>query len=50
MVDEYKKEDRVSYAHRIIFQSNEKTLTDEEVAEHMEKIEKAIKDKGWEVR
>lgn len=50
LVDEYKKEGRVSYAHRLVFQSNERTLTDVEVGEIMSNIEEKIKDRGWEIR
>lgn len=51
LTDEYPKDDRVSYAHRLVFQSKEKTLTDEEVGEIMKEVEAAIADKeGWEVR
>jgi phenylalanyl-tRNA synthetase beta subunit len=48
--DEFKKDDRVSYAFRLIFQSFDKTLTDEDANERMESVYKAVKEKGWEVR
>lgn len=50
LFDEFKKEGRVSYAFRLVFQSFEKTLTDVEVNEVMKVIESKIKEKGWEVR
>ena len=50
LFDEFKKEDKVSYAFRLIFQSFEKTLTDQEVGEIMNKINIFLKDKGFEVR
>ena len=50
MFDEYKKDERVSYAFHLVFQSPERTLTDEEVNGAMEKIEAEIKENGWEVR
>jgi len=50
LFDEFKKEERVSYAFRLVFQSFEKTLTDVEVNEVMKVIESNIKEKGWEVR
>ncbi len=50
LVDEYAKDGRVSFAHRLIFQSEDKTLTDEEVNASMKDIEEAISQKGWEVR
>lgn len=50
LFDEFSKDGRVSYAYRLVFQSFEKTLTDEEVGEIMTNIESKIADKGWEVR
>lgn len=50
LFDEFKKEGRMSYAFRLVFQSFEKTLTDVEVNEVMKVIESKIKEKGWEVR
>lgn len=44
-------EARTSYAFSMVFQSQEKTLTDEEVNKIMEKINQEIEfKKGWEVR
>lgn len=48
--DQFSKEGRVSYAFRLIFQSGERTLTDEEVNGAMEKIIAALGAKGYEVR
>lgn len=51
LFDEYRKEGKVSYAFRLVFQSFEKTLSDEEVNKEMEKIvSKVSKNKGFEVR
>lgn len=50
MFDEFEKEGRVSYAYRLVFQSYEKTLTDDEVNLIMKKVEVAMEKKGWEVR
>jgi len=50
LVDEYKKDGRISYAYRLVFQSPDKTLTDEEVLENMKNVEAAISRKNWEVR
>lgn len=50
LFDSFSKDGRVSYAFRLIFQSFEKTLTDEEVALIMEKIYEEAKNKGFEVR
>jgi phenylalanyl-tRNA synthetase beta chain len=48
--DSFTKEDRTSYAYRLIFQSYEKTLTDEEVSGIMANITDKIMSLGWEVR
>lgn len=48
--DRFEKEGRVSYAFRLIFQSFERTLTDDEVNVVMEKISAALRAAGYEVR
>jgi len=48
--DEFKKADKTSYAFRLVFQSFEKTLTDEEVNKIMEKVNAVVTTKGWQVR
>jgi phenylalanyl-tRNA synthetase beta chain len=50
LFDQFTKDGRTSYAFRLVFQSYERTLTDAEVSEIMEKITSKIKAKGWEVR
>lgn len=51
LFDVFKKEGRVSYAYRLVFQSYKKTLTDEEVNKIMERIYVEVREKeGWEVR
>jgi phenylalanyl-tRNA synthetase beta subunit len=50
LFDTFKKDGRISYAFRLIFQSMEKTLTDTEINAIMEKIGSDIKATGWEVR
>ena len=50
LFDEFKKEGKVSYAFRLIFQSYEKTLTDAEVGEFMSAITAAITATSWEIR
>jgi phenylalanyl-tRNA synthetase beta chain len=50
LFDSFQKDDRTSYAFRMIFQSYEKTLTDSEVNPIVETISNAMKEKGWEVR
>lgn len=50
LFDEFAKEGRVSYAFRLVFQSHEKTLTDEEVGTIMERITNACTEKDFTVR
>ena len=50
LFDEFTKGDKTSVAYRLIFQSYEKTLTDDEVAPIMAKISEKISEFGWEVR
>lgn len=50
LFDEFTKDDKISYAFHLVFQSKEKTLTDDEVNAIMEKIEKAVAARGWVVR
>jgi phenylalanyl-tRNA synthetase beta chain len=51
LFDEFKKDDKISYAFRLVFQSYDRTLTDEEVNDIMTKITNKIKEKnGWQVR
>ena len=50
LFDEYKKDEKTSYAYRLVFQSFEKTLTDEEISKIMESINSEIESKGWEIR
>lgn len=50
---EKKNEDgtsKFSYAFRLVFQSNERTLSDEEVNNIMNRISESLKDGGFEVR
>jgi phenylalanyl-tRNA synthetase beta chain len=50
LVDVFTKEGKTSYAFRLVFQSYEKTLTDEEVNAVMANVYAAVHEKGWEVR
>lgn len=50
LFDEFKKDGRVSYAFRLVFQSFDKTLTDSEVNERMDSVNTAVRAQGWEVR
>ncbi|MDD2657457.1 MAG: hypothetical protein PHD04_02210, partial [Candidatus Pacebacteria bacterium] len=48
--DRFQKEGRVSYAFRLVFESMERTLTDDEVNGIMETVSAALRAKGYEVR
>ncbi len=48
--DRFEKEGKVSYAFRLVFQSMERTLTDEEVNSIVENISAALRAAGYEVR
>ncbi|HQT82566.1 MAG TPA: phenylalanine--tRNA ligase subunit beta [Candidatus Paceibacterota bacterium] len=48
--DRFEKEGRISLAFRLVFQSVERTLTDEEVNGIMERVSEALKKAGFEVR
>jgi phenylalanyl-tRNA synthetase beta chain len=50
LFDEFTKDSRISYAFRLVFQADDRTLTDEDVESYVEAIYKAIKDAGFEVR
>lgn len=50
LFDQFQKEEKTSLAFHLVFQSFEKTLTDEEVNAIMEKITNDITDNGWQVR
>ncbi len=50
LVDTFTKNGKVSYAFRLIFQSYDRTLTDEEVNAIMSKITEKISSAGFEVR
>lgn len=51
LFDEFKKDGRVSYAFRLVFQSYERTLTDEEVNQVFDKITQKLKENpNWEIR
>ena len=44
------EETKTSYAFKLVFQSNDKTLTDEEINKLMSKISSVIATNGWQVR
>lgn len=50
LFDEFTKDGRTSFAFRLVFQSKEKTLTDEEVHTIMDGVYTAVSEREWEVR
>ncbi len=50
LFDEFKKGEQTSYAFRLVFQSFEKTLTDDEANTAMKSVYDAVAAKGWTVR
>ncbi len=48
--DRFEKEGRVSYAFRLVFQSMDRTLTDDEVNGIMDTISASLREAGYEVR
>jgi phenylalanyl-tRNA synthetase beta subunit len=51
LFDEFKKDDKISYAFNLVFQSHEKTLSDEEVNKIMEKVTNTLNSSNnWQVR
>ncbi|MFQ5661658.1 MAG: hypothetical protein ACE5F2_00165 [Candidatus Paceibacteria bacterium] len=51
LFDEFKKDDKVSFAFNLVFQSQEKTLSDEEINKVMDSVTKALeKQDNWQVR
>ena len=50
LFDEFEKDGRTSYAFSMIFQSNDKTLTDAEVDKDMDNINLAVEKLGGEIR
>lgn len=50
LFDQFEKEGKKSFAFRMIFQSFERTLSDEEVNKVMEKVYEVVKENGWQVR
>src|SRR3989344_9545 len=50
LFDEFSKDDKKSLAFRFVFQAMDRTLTDEEVNQLMEKIYTKAREEGWEVR
>lgn len=50
LFDTFTKDGKTSYAHRLVFQSNERTLTDQEVTQVVTVIGEKLRSKGWEIR
>ncbi len=51
LFDEFRKDEKVSYAFRLVFQSFERTLIDDEVNKIMENVYNALgKYSGWQIR
>ena len=51
LFDTYKKDEKISYAFRLVFQSQEKTLSDTEINRVIENITKKLESKAvWKIR
>jgi phenylalanyl-tRNA synthetase beta subunit len=50
LFDSFTKDGKTSFAYRLVFQSDDRTLTNEEVDIIMENIAKKVTSLGWEVR
>jgi len=50
LFDVFEKDGKTSYAFRLVFQSQDKTLSDEEINKVMEQIVGEVEKKGWTVR
>ncbi|MFT7557948.1 MAG: phenylalanyl-tRNA synthetase beta chain [Planctomycetota bacterium] len=50
LFDTYDNGEEIAYGFKIVFQADDRTLTDEEITPIMEAIEKAITQKSWRVR
>ena len=50
LFDRFEKDGKISYAFRMVFQSANRTLTDEEINEVMKKISTVMLKQGWQVR
>lgn len=48
--DRFEKDGKVSLAFRLVFQSFERTLTDEEINTQMAAVQVAVEARGWQVR
>ena len=50
LVDTYRQEQKISYAFRLVFQAFDRTLTDQEVNDVMDRVYQAVNDAGWQAR
>lgn len=50
LFDSFTKVDKTSFAYRLVFQASDRTLTDEEINQIMQKITEKIESNGWQVR
>lgn len=50
LFDEFKKDNRISYAFRLVFQSMDRTLTNDEINTVMDRVTASVTAKNWEVR
>lgn len=50
LFDTFTKDGRTSYAFRLVFQADDRTLTDAEISTIMEAVYESVAQKGWEVR
>lgn len=50
LFDQFAKDGRTSLAFRLVFQSHERTLVEEDVVVAMAKVTEAVTQKGWEIR
>jgi phenylalanyl-tRNA synthetase beta subunit len=47
ILDRFEKEGKISYAFRMVFQSYERTLSDDEINKIMEQINQKVTEKGY---
>lgn len=50
LFDQFEKDGRVSFAFRLVFQSFDKTLTDDEAGDRMESVYASLRAQGFEIR
>ncbi len=50
LFDSFTKNEKTSFAYRLVFQASDRTLTDEEINQIMQKITEKIESNGWQVR